>query len=487
MYTNSCESSLFLCHQKSFMIQTDYSRQENSETDGLPIPQRIWAVVAIAFALCMSVLDINISNVVLPTLAHDFDTSPSVTTWIVNGYQLAIVVSLLSFSALGEVFGYRKIFIYGVAFFCVTSLMCALANSFWTLTVARVFQGFSASAITSVNTALLRLIYPKSQIGRGMGINAMVIAISAAAGPSVASGILSIASWHWLFAINLPLGFIALMLGMKHLPREEKVSKHKFDTISAIANAITFGLLIYTLDGFAHHERYDYLILQLVALLVVGTYYIRRQLGQESPLLPLDLLKIPIFRLSILTSICSFTAQMLAMISLPFFLQNTLGHNEVMTGLLLTPWPLASLITAPIAGYLVERIHPGILGSIGMVIFGIGLYSLSSLSTESTVFSIIWRLALCGAGFGIFQTPNNSTIISSAPTSRSGGASGMMGMARLMGQTLGTTFVALLFSWVAGGRSTAVCLIIGSVFALVAAVVSSLRLSSTSTLKQRKS
>lgn len=465
------------------MVQNE-NMQAGKETDGLPLPGRIWAIVAIGFALSMSVLDINISNVVLPTLAHDFGTSPSVTTWIVNGYQLAIVVSLLSFSSLGEIWGYRKVFISGVILFCITSLICALSDSFWTLTTARVFQGFSASAITSVNTALLRQIYPKSQIGRGMGINAMVIAISAAAGPSVASGILSIASWHWLFAINLPLGLIALTLGIKFLPRQEENKKRKFDTISAVTNAITFGLLIYTLDGFAHHERYDYLILQLVALAVVATYYIRRQLGQEAPLLPLDLLKIPIFRLSILTSICSFTAQMLAMISLPFFLQNTLGHSEVMTGLLLTPWPLASLITAPIAGYLVERIHPGILGSVGMVIFGIGLFSLSSLSAESSVISIIWRLALCGAGFGIFQTPNNSTIISSAPTQRSGGASGMLGMARLMGQTLGTTFVALLFSWIVGGKSTEVCLITGSVFALIAAVVSSLRLSETSSLKK---
>lgn len=465
------------------MVQNE-NMQAGKETDGLPLPRRIWAIVAIGFALSMSVLDINISNVVLPTLSHDFGTSPSVTTWIVNGYQLAIVVSLLSFSSLGEIWGYRKVFISGIILFCITSLICALSDSFWTLTTARVFQGFSASAITSVNTALLRQIYPKSQIGRGMGINAMIIAISAAAGPSVASGILSIASWHWLFAINLPLGLVALTLGIRFLPRQEENKERKFDTISAIANAITFGLLIYTLDGFAHHERYDYLILQLVVLAVVGTYYIRRQLGQEAPLLPLDLLKIPIFRLSILTSICSFTAQMLAMISLPFFLQNTLGHSEVMTGLLLTPWPLASLITAPIAGYLVERIHPGILGSVGMVIFGIGLFSLSSLDAESSVISIIWRLALCGAGFGIFQTPNNSTIISSAPTQRSGGASGMLGMARLMGQTLGTTFVALLFSWIVGGKSTEVCLITGSVFALIAAVVSSLRLSETSALKK---
>lgn len=465
------------------MVQAAIS-QPADEKDGLPFPQRIWAVVAIGFALCMSVLDINISTVILPTLAHDFDTSDSAITWIVNGYQLAIVVSLLSFSALGEIFGYRKIFLSGIAMFCVTSLICALSDSFWTLTIARVFQGFSASAITSVNTAQLRLIYPKNQIGRGMGINAMVIAISAAAGPSVASGILAIASWHWLFAINLPLGIIALVLGIKYLPNQKELSKRKFDIISAIANAITFGLLIYTMDGFAHHERYDYLIIQIVILIVVGVYYIRRQLGQTSPLLPLDLMKIPIFRLSILTSVCSFTAQMLAMISLPFFLQNTLGHSAVMTGLLLTPWPLATLIAAPTAGYLVERVHPGILGSIGMGIFCVGLYLLSTLDAESSIISICFRLALCGIGFGLFQTPNNSTIIASAPQQRSGGASGMMGMARLMGQTFGTTLVALLFSWVASGKSTEVCLITGSVFALVAAVVSSLRVSETSVLKK---
>jgi MFS transporter, DHA2 family, multidrug resistance protein len=143
------------------------------------------------------------------------------------------------------------------------------------------------------------------------------------------------------------------------------------------------------------------------------------------------------------------------------------------------------LVTAPLAGYLVERIHPGILGSIGMVLFAIGLFSLSSLTAESSDISIILRLMLCGAGFGLFQTPNNSTIISSAPTQRSGGASGMLGMARLLGQTTGTTLVALLFSFVTHSRSTAVCLMVGSGFAVVAAIVSSLRLSQPSTLKRK--
>lgn len=446
------------------------------ETDGLPLPRRIWAITSVGFAICMSVLDVNIVNIILPTLSHKFGTSPSVTTWIINGYQLAIVVSLLAFSSLGEIIGYRKVFLSGISLFIVTSLICALSDSFWTMIMARIFQGFSASAITSVNTAQIRYIYPKNQIGRGMGINAMVVAISAAAGPSVASGILSIASWHWLFAINIPLGFIALVLGIKYLPRQEDRSNRKFDFRSAIANAVTFGLLIYTLDGFAHHGNQLHLYIQLAIVAVVGTYYVRRQLGITSPLLPLDLMKIPIFRLSILTSICSYTAQMLAIVSLPFFLQNVLGYNEVMTGLLLTPWPLLTLVTAPLAGYLVEKLHPGILGCTGMVLFGIGLYLLSGLAPGATIPRIIIPLMICGAGFGLFQTPNNSTIISSAPANRSGGASGMLGMARLIGQTFGTTLVAMLFSFITHDKSTAVCLLVGSGFAAIAATVSILRI-----------
>lgn len=453
-----------------------------NDTDGLPVRQRIGAIVGISFALTMAVLDVNIVNVVLPTLSSDFGTSPSITTWIINGYQLAIVISLLSFASLGDIFGYRRIFLSGIGLFCITSLICALSDSFWTLLVARIFQGFSASAITSVNTAQLRSIYPRAQIGRGMGINAMVIAIAAAAGPSVASGILSIASWNWLFAINIPLGIIALILGAKYLPRKEKRSPEKFDRISALANAIVFGLLIFTLDGFAHHQRWEQLALQGAIIVVVGTYYIRRQLGEPSPLLPVDLMKSPIFSLSIITSIFSFTAQMLAMVSLPFFLQRTLGHSEVMTGLLLTPWPIATLISAPIAGFLVERhVNAGILGSIGMLIFAAGLFSLSTLTSASADSTIIWRLAVCGIGFGLFQTPNNSTIISSAPTNRSGGASGMLGMARLLGQTFGTTAVALLFSFVAQGKSTASCLLVGGAFAVAAAIISGLRMAGAKT------
>ncbi len=464
------------------MITGSVSIPEDS--DGLPFPRRIWAVVAASLALVMSVLDANIVNVVLPTLSKEFGTSPSLTIWVMNAYQLAITISLLSFSSLGDIFGYRKVFLSGITLFCITSLICALSTSFWMLTIARVLQGFGASAITSVNTAQLRTIYPRQYLGRGMGINAMVVAVSAVAGPSVASAILSLGSWHWLFAINIPLGLLALGMGIKFLPKGEKRQNRKFDKISAVANALTFGLLIYSMEGFAHHENMNLLWIQLALLAFVGTYYVRRQLRREAPLLPVDLLKIPIFSLSVLTSICSFTAQMLALVSLPFYLQNVLGRTDIATGLLLTPWPVATLFTAPLAGYLVEKIHAGLLGCVGMLIFGTGLYLLATLSSP-TDGAIIWRMAVCGAGFGLFQTPNNSTIMSSAPTNRSGGASGMIGTARLLGQTLGATLVALLFSLAPQGKSNTSSLLVGAAFAVVAAIVSCFRLSQQMPLKRR--
>lgn len=283
------------------------------------IPKQYFAVVAVLLAIMMSVLDGTIMNIALPTLAHDFDVTPSSAIWIVNAYQLVITMTLLSFASLGDIYGYRRIFLIGISIFVASSTACALSDSFWMLTVFRIVQGFGAACVMSVNTALIRLIYPPQILGRGMGINAMVVAVSAAAGPSIAGSILALGSWHWLFVINIPLGLAALIIGHRLLPHNPPAeTRHKFDKISAIANALTFGLLIYSLDGFAHSENRRFIGLQIVLLIIIGIYFIRRQLKQTAPILPVDLLRIPIFALSIGTSITSFTAQMLAMVSLPF-------------------------------------------------------------------------------------------------------------------------------------------------------------------------
>ncbi|MCC3746042.1 MFS transporter [Rouxiella badensis] len=454
-------------------------------SDGLPAPQRYGAILTIALGLTVSVLDGAIANVALPTIAQDLHASPASSIWIVNAYQLAITISLLSLSSLGEIFGYRRIYMIGLVVFSLTSLACALSDSLATLTFARILQGFGAASIMSVNVALVRIIYPQRFLGRGMGINALIVAVSSAAGPTVAAAVLSFANWPWLFAINLPIGLVAFCLAAKFLPANPvKTSGQKFDFISSLMNALTFGLLISAISGFAQGQNRLLILAEVIVLVIVGWFFVRRQLNKTSPLLPVDLLRIPIFTMSLCTSMCSFAAQMLAFVSLPFFLQNTLGLNAVETGLLLTPWPLATMVMAPIAGRLVERYHAGILGGIGLVVFSAGLYSLALLPDHPSHLNIIWRMIVCGAGFGLFQSPNNHTIVSSAPRSRSGGASGMLGTARLLGQSTGAAMVALMFN-LFSAHGTHASLVLAGSLALAGAIVSVMRMTQKSVSQQK--
>ena len=454
--------------------------------DGIPKPQRNWAMAAISVGISVAVLDGAIANVALPTIAGDLHVNPASSIWVVNAFQLAVTISLLAFSSLGDLWGYKKVYVGGLLLFSTTSLICALSDSFWTLVIARGLQGFGAAAITSVNTALLRIIYPTRLLPRGMGTNALIIAVAAAAGPTVAAGILSVANWPWLFAINVPIGLIAFGLSAKFLPANPvKVEGQRFDVTSAILNALTFGLLISVIAGFAHDIHWYILIPGIFVMLTIGYFFIRRQLHHPFPLLPIDLMHNRIFSLSVVTSVVAFIAQMLALVSIPFFFQRVLHLSEVATGLLLTPWPLATMISAPLAGRLMSRINGGLLGGIGLAIFGLALCLLALLPAHPTHFDIIWRMVVGGIGFGTFLTPNNSTIIASAPSNRSGGASGMLGMARLLGQTIGAAIAALMFAFFPG-NSMKMSLLFGAGIAIVSAIVSSFRKTTVGIYKKTK-
>ncbi len=441
---------------------------------GVPTPQRYWAVVVIALGLTLAVLDSAIANVALPTIARDLKASAAGSIWVVNAYQLAITISLLPLASLGDRIGYRRVYMAGLALFTVASLGCALSYSLPTLAAARVVQGFGAAGIMSVNTALVRTIYPATLLGRGVAINAMVVAVASAVGPTVASAVLAVAAWPWLFAINVPIGIAAFCGALKALPPNPRHDA-PYDYLSAALNAVVFGLLIFTIDGVGHGERPVYAIAQGIVALVVGFFFVRRQLTQRAPLLPVDLLRIPVFALSVGTSVCSFCAQMLAFVSLPFLFQNTLGFSQVDTGLLITPWPFAIVFAAPLSGILSDRYSAGALGGAGLIALTAGLAALAALGAHPTPGDIVWRMALCGAGFGIFQSPNNRQMLSAAPRERSGGASGMLGTARLTGQTLGAALVALIFA-LAHEHGPRVALETAAGFAAVASVVSLMRL-----------
>lgn len=414
--------------------------------DGLHRPCIYYAMVATFSGLFLAVLDGTICNVALPSISEDLQVSSSDSIWIINAFQLVIMMSLLPFSSLGELFGYKRIYLFGVAVFTVGSLFCSLTATLPLLVVARVFQGIGAAMIMSVNTSLVRIIYPKRHLGKGVGLNATVVAIASVAGPTLAAAILSVASWPWLFAINVPVGIITFYLGRKYLPANPtRVLGRRFKWKEALFNALTFGLLIGCIEAYSHDVSHTTILAGAVCLLFVGVQYVRMQLHDKYPMLPFDLLKIPAFSLSVVTSVLSFTSQMLAMVAMPFLLVNTFHYEAVGTGLLMTSWPLVIVFVAPMAGWLVGKVHPGILGGIGLTIMSAGCFLLAFVPVDTTPLGLVWRLMLCGMGFGFFQSPNNHMLLSSAPPHRTGSASGMLATARLLGQTTGAALVALLF------------------------------------------
>ena len=446
--------------------------------DGLPQPHRRRAMLVVLTGLSMSVLDGAIANIALPTIAAELRPDPANAVWVVNAYQLAVTISLLPFASLGELRGYRRVFISGLALFTLGSLACALSNSLTTLVASRVLQGFGGAGIMSVNTALLRFIYPADQLGRGIGINALVGSTSAAIGPSVAAGILSVASWQWLFAINVPLGVVGLALARSALPRTP-LARHRFDWLSALLSTATFGALIIGIDNL--RRLTVSVAFELAGAAVAGVLFVWRQRMLAYPMLALELFTAPVFALSVVSSICSFTEN-LTFVSLPFFLEEVLGRSAVETGLLMTPWPLAVGIVAPIAGWLVDRRYPaGILGGVGLLALSLGLVLVAFQEAHAAVSRIAWCMAICGVGFGFFQSPNNRTILASAPPERAGSASGILASARLVGQTLGAALVGLIFALTSAGpggigRGATLALLVGAAFAAAGAVASSLRL-----------
>jgi DHA2 family multidrug resistance protein-like MFS transporter len=302
----------------------------------------------------------------------------------------------------------------------------------------------------------------------------LVVATAFTLGPTIASGILAIGPWAWLFAVNIPFGLAAILIGLRTLPRTP-TARRAFDFLGALLAAACLGLFILGIGSAAHHARPGLVLIELVSAVLLGWVLIRRQADSPAPVLPIDLFRRPVFALSTATAICTFAVQGLAFVSLPFYFEDILGRSQVETGFFMTPWPLVVAIMAPIAGRLSDRYPAGILGGLGLALLGLGMGLLAMLPASPHVVDIVWRMAVCGCGFGFFQAPNMKALMSSAPAARGGSASGVVATARLTGQTIGAALAALCFG-LAGREGATLALVLGAAFAAVGCGMSVLRL-----------
>ncbi len=447
--------------------------------EGLPPGPRRAAMAAILTSVALATLDAAITNTALPTIASDLASTPAASIWVVSAYQLSMVAALLPLASLGEIVGYRRIYLTGLVVFILASLACGLAGSLPMLVAARLVQGLGGAAITGVNLALIRSVYPQAALGSGLGLNALTVALSFTIGPTVASAILSIATWHWLFLINVPFGLVALAIGLRTLPLTPQAG-HQFDLLAALLSGAMFSLTIFGVDAVGQGGSWTLVGLEWAAALACGVVLLRRQSGHVAPMLAVDLFRLPVFALSALTSFCSFTAQSLAFVSLPFLFQHGFGRSQVEAGFLMTPWPAVVAIMAPIAGRLSDRFSTGLLGGVGLLTLSAGLALMALLPAQPSVADIVWRLLVCGAGFGFFQTPNLKAMMSSAPPQRSGGASGIVATARLFGQANGAALVAVCFG-ISEAGGPAIALWLGCGFAAAASLASLMRLRAAKT------
>ncbi len=441
--------------------------------EGLPTPRRYAAILATSLGSALAVIDGSIATVALPTLARDLHVQSSSAVMVVTLYQLVLVMTLMPFAALGSHIGLRRLYQYGQLTFLISTTLCFFARSLPFLLVVRAIQALGAGASLSVSSALIRHIYPTRQLGRGLGISNVVVASSNALAPTIGGLILSVASWPWIFAAASPLALLSLLMGRHALPAPKPLDE-PYDILGAALCAMTFGLTIAGLESAVRGGSPAISASIIAAGAVIAIVFVRRELLTPIPILPIDLLAKPVLALSTAGALAAFIASMTMILSLPFRLEQHYAFSPVEVGAAITPWPLAMMVFAPLAGSLSDRFPAGILGGIGMTIATAALLLLAFLPAHLTHFGIAWRMALCGTGFGFFLSPNARLILHTAPHERAASAGGLISTTRLTGQTLGATLLAALLAMGMGSDRTPALVAAG--LALVAGICSLARL-----------
>jgi len=421
--------------------------------DGLPGAQRRLAMIAVMTATTMAVFDGTIVNIALPQISRALDASAGTAIWVANGYLLAMAMTLATFAALSTRLGFRTLFVSGLVVFTLASLGCALSPSMAVLIGMRLLQGLGGAAMLSIAPAIHRTVFPSRLLGRILGLNAMLIATSTAIGPALGGTLLAALSWQWLFAINVPLGLIAIVLSLRAIPTTRSPSRERFDIAGAALSAVAMGAMILAADAcsqMAERGQFQDAVLKAAAYglvaIVAGVLFVWDQRHARQALLPLDMFSSARFSLAALTSLVSFVGQGIAFVALPFLFQNAYGYSAFQSALLFTPWPIGIMLAAPHAGRLADRHSAAMLSTAGLALFTVGLVLLALLPDRAPAWDIAWRVGVCGVGFGYFQSPNNREMLSNVRREHSGYASGVLGIMRTFGQCLGAAFLGIILS-----------------------------------------
>lgn len=410
--------------------------------EGLPVPRRYWAIAGLCLSTAAIVLDGAVVAVALPTITRDLGISPSSSVHVVTIYQLVAVVSLIPMAALGDRLGYRAVYRFGLSLLTVSVLLCFFVKGLIPLLMLRFAQAIGASLSLSVSSALLREVYPARILGRGLALNSMIVSVFTSVAPTLGGAILAYARWPMVFASAVPFALAALLLS-RSMPDPVRRSG-SFDFGAALLYGCTMAMLFGAMDGNVGFDPVARIAL-LAGAILLGLRLYRRESRRERPVIPVDLLRQPVLGLSALGSVLCFMASMAVIVMLPFRLEMLHGFTTPQIGLIMSIWPLTTLVVAPVVGLLSDRIPARLIGTVGMAVATLALCLLAEMDRGGAA-DFYWRLALCAFGFACFTASNARLILAHSPRDRAASAGSLISTARLTGQSMGAILAGTVLS-----------------------------------------
>ena len=436
--------------------ETLQAQQQNTQDDGKEHASK-WAVFSIvAIGVFMATLDSSIVNISLPSIARDFGVPLNgAIEWVIISYLVVTAAILLTAGRLSDMIGRKAIWAIGLFIFTAGSALCGAATSLSFLVAARAAQGLGGALLFAASPAMITSAFPPQERGRALGLNAVMVALGVSVGPPLGGIITAYLSWRWIFYVNVPIGIVGILLTLRVLTEKFHRNPGKFDPVGAILLGVGLASLTAALSfgqelGWSSPIFITGIVIGVIGLGLIP--FVERRVS--NPIIDMKLLRNRVFLSANMSLILSFLALFAVSFIMPFYLEQLRGFPTQIVGLLLTPLPIMIAIIAPISGSLADRLgSTRWLASGGLAIACVGLILLSQLNAHSSVFDIIWRLVVTGTGQALFQSPNNSALLGSAPPQQRGSASGFLATGRVMGQSLSVALAGAIFASLGGSAA----------------------------------
>lgn len=403
-------------------------------------------MLSLGLGTFMSTMDSSVVNTAVPVIQKQFGVSMAEVEWVITAYLLVISSILLFFGRISDIFGHKKLYLTGFILFTIGSGLCSLSISIGMLIACRVFQALGAAMMFATNYAIITHHVDPQNRGKAFSVISIAAAAALSTGPVLGGTLAGALGWQSIFYINIPVGLIGICLAIRNIPAESPGNRVPLDVSGSAMVFAALFLILLPLDQIAA-GLHPYLFWGMfITGVVLAIVFINYEKHIEHPMLNFSLFKIRVFSAGLGAAALNFMAQYIMAFLSPFYLQTVRMLSPAMTGLLYIPMPLATLLTAPLSGYVSDRFDTRYLSSAGMGVMAIGLFMMSFLNADTPYGYIVISFIICGIGSGLFQTPNNNAVMSNVPTEYRGISSGMLATSRNIGMVLGVAICGALFA-----------------------------------------